>query len=75
MGRQYFAMVKDAILECNTNPKRLDELIDEQTPGGLNEQSLGNLEMLGFMDDYEQAMSAVLGRIRGETDGSIDVSG
>jgi len=74
VGRQYFAMVKDAILECNTNPKRFDELIDEQTPGGLNEQSLGNLEMLGFMDDYEQAMSAVLGRIRGETDGSIDFS-
>lgn len=30
-------MVQDAELDCD-NPRRFDDLIDEQTPGGLNEQ-------------------------------------
>ena len=35
--KQYSSMLKDAELDCE-NPARLDVLIDEQTPGGLNEQ-------------------------------------
>jgi hypothetical protein len=30
-------MVQDAELDCD-NPQRFDDLINEQTPGGLNEQ-------------------------------------
>jgi len=70
VGRQYWAMVKDAVDRCD-NVNSLDELIDEQTPGGLNEQSLKNLESIGFMESYEDAMEAVLGRIKGETDGTM----
>ena len=70
VGRQYFAMVKDALDRCD-DVSSLDKLIDEQTPGGLNEQSLKNLESVGFLESYEDAMDAVLGRIKGESDGSI----
>jgi len=70
VGRQYFAMVKDALFNCE-NPNRFDELIEEQTPGGLNEQTLKNLQAEGFFNNYEKAMEAVLSRIRGETDGSL----
>lgn len=31
-------MVQDAERDCDVNPRRFDDLIDEQTPGGLNEQ-------------------------------------
>ena len=70
VGRQYFAMVKDALVDCE-NPDRFDDLIGEQTPGGLNEQTLRNLVEEGFFDTYEKAMDAVLDRIKGKTDGSI----
>ena len=33
----YMSMITDAEEDCS-NPNRLDALIDEQTPGGLNEQ-------------------------------------
>jgi len=71
VGKQYFAMVADAERECKTNPNRFDHLIEEQTPGGLNEQSLHNLEKLGFLDSYQKAMDAILKRIQGTSDGSI----
>lgn len=53
---------------------RLEDLIEEQTPGGLNEQALKNYgRVLGSFEDVQQpVMDAVLSRIRGETDGSID---
>jgi len=70
VGRQYFGMVKDALVQCE-NPDRFDDLIKEQTPGGLNEQTLRNLDGEGFLDTYEKAMDAVLARIQGKTDGSI----
>jgi len=70
VGRQYWGMVKDALLKCD-DENSLDDLIDEQTPGGLNEQSLKNLETVGFLKSYEDAMEAVLSRIKGETDGSM----
>lgn len=68
--RQYWAMVKDALLKGD-DENSLDALIEEQTPGGLNEQSLKNLESVGFLKSYEDAMEAVLGRIKGETDGRL----
>eukprot|EP00536_Pseudo-nitzschia_multiseries_P006600 jgi/Psemu1/255514/estExt_Genewise1Plus.C_1430043 len=55
---------------------RLEDLIEEQTPGGLNEQALKNYGTVlgGFADLQEPVMDAILSRIRGETDGSIDRS-
>jgi pyrroline-5-carboxylate reductase len=73
VGRQYWGMVKDAVIKCEDEDS-LDALIDEQTPGGLNEQSLKNLESVGFLKSYEDAMESVLGRIKGETDGSMKTS-
>ena len=70
VGRQYFGMVKDALAECE-NPERFDDLIEEQTPGGLNEQTLKNLDSEGFLDTYERAMAAILARIQGKSDGSM----
>lgn len=37
VGRSYLSMVQDAERDCE-DPKRFDELVEEQTPGGLNEQ-------------------------------------
>ena len=37
VGRSYLSMVQDSERGCR-DPRRFDELIDEQTPGGLNEQ-------------------------------------
>ena len=38
VGRSYLSMVQDAERNCQDNPRRFDDLIEEQTPGGLNEQ-------------------------------------
>lgn len=37
VGRSYLSMVQDAERDCG-NPNRFDDLVEEQTPGGLNEQ-------------------------------------
>eukprot|EP00558_Chaetoceros_sp_UNC1202_P001304 CAMPEP_0197259798 /NCGR_PEP_ID=MMETSP1429-20130617/83701_1 /TAXON_ID=49237 /ORGANISM="Chaetoceros sp., Strain UNC1202" /LENGTH=280 /DNA_ID=CAMNT_0042724015 /DNA_START=62 /DNA_END=904 /DNA_ORIENTATION=- len=75
VARQYWGMTKDALVRCEGgegyNDNSLDELINEQTPGGLNEQTLRNIEGAGVLKNVEDAMTAVLGRIRGETDGSL----
>lgn len=69
--QQYIGAVKDAERECDTNEHRLDDLIEEQTPGGLNEQALSNLDQLGGLEAQRRVMDATLSRIRGESDGSI----
>ena len=69
--QQFIGAVQDAEKECETNPHRLDDLIEEQTPGGLNEQALANLDQLGGLDAQRRVMDATLSRIRGETDGFI----
>ncbi|KAL7489416.1 hypothetical protein ACHAW6_015010 [Cyclotella cf. meneghiniana] len=70
IGRTYLSIVQDA--ERNSrDPSRFDELIEEQTPGGLNEQSLRNLEQQGVFDAYNNAMNAILSRLEGKSDGSL----
>jgi len=66
----YMSMITDAEEDCS-NPNRLDALIDEQTPGGLNEQSIKNLESLDIYKAYDLALDATLSRLNGETDGSV----
>jgi len=48
-------------------------LIAEQTPGGLNEQGLRNLEKQGVFERYDRAMDAILSRLEGKTDGNLDL--
>lgn len=70
VARQYWGMTKDALIKSEDEDS-LDQLIQEQTPGGLNAQSLTNLEGVGFLKSYDEAMEAVLGRIQGKSDGSM----
>jgi len=67
-GSSSSAVVPDNLLEA---------LIDEQTPGGLNEQALRNYGTVlgGFEDLQKPVMDAILSRIRGETDGSLSSGG
>lgn len=67
VGRLYQNMVEDA----TTRQADWDEMIDEQTPGGLNEQGLLNAEELGVMDAYDKVQQAMLSRILGKSDGSL----
>jgi len=69
--RQFLNIVQDAE-RLGKDPTRVQTLIDEQTPGGLNEQARKNLEKLGFYKDLSKAMDAMYLRIRGESDGSIE---
>ncbi|KAL7578385.1 hypothetical protein ACA910_012785 [Epithemia clementina (nom. ined.)] len=70
VGRQYRAMVLDADSRCS-NPTAFEELIDEQTPGGLNEQGLSNLNQLGALEMYDKVQDALLERILGKSDGTL----
>ena len=72
VSRQYFAMTRDALGRAETDGETsLDALIDEQTPGGLNEQTLKNFEKRGFLETFDEVMDAVLKRIQGKGDGSL----
>lgn len=64
--RTYHGMMQDAMRKFD-----LDELIAEQTPGGLNEQALANAEALGSFDMYNKVQDALLRRISGQSDGSL----
>ena len=70
--KQFAGAISDAARDIHET--RLEELIAEQTPGGLNEQALKNYgtALKGFSNLQDPVMDAVLSRIRGETDGSID---
>lgn len=70
VARSYLSMVQDAERNCK-DPKRFDDLIEEQTPGGLNEQALKNQEKQGLFEAYDKSMDAVLSRIQGKTDGNL----
>eukprot|EP00956_Cyclotella_meneghiniana_P044448 scaffold318987_cov83-Cyclotella_meneghiniana.AAC.2 len=73
LGKTYLSIVQDAE-RGGKDPTRFDELIKEQTPGGINEQSLGNLEQQGVFDAYNNAMDAIKSRLEGKTDGSLPKS-
>jgi len=75
IARYYYGMMQDAARQCGTCEQgasaALDRLIAEQTPGGLNEQGLANLEQLGVMESYDRVQDAIWGRITGKSDGSV----
>mmetsp|Transcript_12413 Transcript_12413/g.27367 ORF Transcript_12413/g.27367 Transcript_12413/m.27367 type:complete len:158 (+) Transcript_12413:2-475(+) len=67
---QYHSMMVDA----STRVASLDgfeQLIEEQTPGGLNEQALRNHDQLGTFDNYFAVQDAMLKRILGKSGGSL----
>lgn len=70
VGKMYWGMMQDAVRLCN-KPEAFDDLVEEQTPGGLNEQALGNLGQLGVLDAYDQVSEAMFKRITGDSDGSL----
>uniref|UniRef100_A0A7S1DC31 Pyrroline-5-carboxylate reductase catalytic N-terminal domain-containing protein n=1 Tax=Cyclophora tenuis TaxID=216820 RepID=A0A7S1DC31_CYCTE len=70
VSKQYQGMVQDVDRRPPT-ATRLDDLVAEQTPGGLNEQTLANLDTMGVLNAYGKAMDAVLSRVQGRSDGSL----
>ncbi len=70
--KQFEGAILDATKNCH-HQNRLEDLIEEQTPGGLNEQALNNYGQVldGFVGLQEPVMDAILSRIRGETNGTI----
>ena len=68
--QQHIAMLQDA-LKTGGDESILDDLIEEQTPGGLNEQALANWQQLGGLESYGHILDAVLARLKGESDGTI----
>ena len=72
--QQYIGAIQDAEKGDSKHipASRLEDLIEEQTPGGLNEQALANLAQLGGLAAHDRVMDAIVARIRGESDGSIN---
>lgn len=71
--QQYVGAIQEALRdEDKQNPDLLDNLIEEQTPGGLNEQALKNFAMLNGLNAQTKVADAIVSRIRGDSDGSID---
>ena len=62
MTQQYFGAVAHAV----SSGIGLDALVEEQTPGGLNEQALRELDENGVLKVYDQVMDSVHKRIRGK---------
>jgi pyrroline-5-carboxylate reductase len=74
VGRMFWGMMQDAERRCREDDA-FEELIAEQTPGGLNEQALRNWSDMGALDDLDLVQDALLDRITGKGDGSIDSEG
>ena len=70
VANHYMSMINDALESCE-DPSRFDDLISEQTPGGINEQALSNLEQQSVFQAYEKTMDAVFDRLEGRTDGFL----
>lgn len=71
VGRLFYGMIVDAERKCREEDA-CEELIEEQTPGGLNEQALRNWRSLGALDDLDAVQDALFERITGRSDGSLD---
>ena len=69
-GRTYLGIAKDAEAKCG-EVGHFDDLIEEQTPGGCNEQSIKNMEGLGVGDTYKKTMDLILERLEGRGDGNL----
>lgn len=70
IGRTYLGIAKDAEAKCS-DPNHFKDLIEEQTPGGINQQAIENLTKLGALDNYDTAMDKILERLKGGGDGKV----
>ena len=70
VGRMFWSMLMDAERRCGEEDA-FEELIAEQTPGGLNEQALNNMYDLGLAESLGDVQHALFARILGESDGSL----
>jgi|EP01044_Picomonas_judraskeda_P013056 pyrroline-5-carboxylate reductase len=76
IGRTYLGLAQDAEQTC-TDEGHYDHLVDENTPGGMNEQAIANLTRLGCYAAYDTVQDALLERLSGAGDGhreGIDVA-
>jgi pyrroline-5-carboxylate reductase len=64
---QYYGMIQDALQRQMSIDTVLDDLLTEQTPGGLNEQAYSILSSQGVWDAYDVAMDTVVARIQGSS--------
>eukprot|EP00957_Ditylum_brightwellii_P035027 2655589-Ditylum_brightwellii.AAC.1 len=71
VGRFFWGMMQDAERKCNEE-NAYEDLIEEQTPGGLNEQALNNWRDLGALESLDKVQDALFDRIRGKSDGSLE---
>lgn len=53
-AQRWVSQLHENMLQDTRIGKSLDDLVDEQTPGGLNEQGLHHLQTLGVLDAYDQ---------------------
>jgi len=72
VGKLFWGMMQDAERQCQDNENAFEELIDEQTPGGLNEQGLKNWRELGALESLSVVQDKLFERICGKSDGSLD---
>eukprot|EP00550_Attheya_septentrionalis_P007454 CAMPEP_0198295928 /NCGR_PEP_ID=MMETSP1449-20131203/30200_1 /TAXON_ID=420275 /ORGANISM="Attheya septentrionalis, Strain CCMP2084" /LENGTH=289 /DNA_ID=CAMNT_0043996367 /DNA_START=287 /DNA_END=1156 /DNA_ORIENTATION=+ len=75
LGSVYQGMIQDAVSRHQTDANEdgtmfFKEMIDEQTPGGLNEQALKHIQDQGALDAYDSAMDAIHERLQGKGDDS-----
>jgi len=70
IAKFYGSVISDAMVDCEEEG-RFDDLIREQTPGGLNEQGIANLDKMGVFEAYDTAMEATLKRLNGDGDGVV----
>ena len=70
VGKTYLGIAKDAEAHCD-RPGHFDDLIAEQTPGGVNQQSISNMHKLGVFKAYDKVMDAILERLSGGGSGDL----
>jgi pyrroline-5-carboxylate reductase len=79
--RLYQGMLHDVVQRLDDddpkqNAKLLDEMVAEQTPGGLNEQGIRQLTQAGVWEAYDSVSDGLLERIRkGQSQSSTDGDG
>ena len=55
-------------VESVKSPAAFNELVSEQTPGGLNEANVNDMTGAGTFDEYTKALNTTLKRLRGEVE-------
>mmetsp|Transcript_19920 Transcript_19920/g.50366 ORF Transcript_19920/g.50366 Transcript_19920/m.50366 type:complete len:90 (-) Transcript_19920:90-359(-) len=60
VGNVFHTMITDARDESAHNDDAFRKLVEEQTPGGLNEKVLGEQEQRGSYKIYEDSLNGLL---------------